>query len=63
MKRITRRMNQCVKDGNVVYLTDEELAQARDKFGVQYDSVKVVKTSVPVEEFLKIADVKEIEEK
>lgn len=63
MKRITRKMNQCVKDGNVVYLTDEELAQARDKFGVQYDSVKVVKTSVPVEEFLKIADVKEIEEK
>ena len=63
MKRITRKMNQCVKDGNVVYLTDEELAQARDKFGVQYDSIKVVKTSVPVEEFLKIADVKEIEEK
>lgn len=63
MKRITRRMNQCMKDGNVVYLTDEELAQARDKFGVQYDSVKVVKTSVPVEEFLKIADVKEIDEK
>lgn len=63
MKRITRRMNQCMKDGNVVYLTDEELAQARDKFGVEYDSVKVVKTSVPVEEFLKIADVKEIEEK
>lgn len=63
MKRITRRMNQCMKDGNMVYLTDEELAQARDKFGVQYDSVKVVKTSVPVEEFLKIADVKEIDEK
>ena len=41
MKRITRRMNQCMKDGNVVYLTDEELAQARDKFGVQYDSVKL----------------------
>lgn len=63
MKRITRKMNQCVKDGTVVYLTDEELVQARDKFGVQYDSVKAVKTSVPVEEFLKIADVKEIEEK
>ena len=63
MKRITRKLNQCVKDGNVVYLTDEELAQARDKFGVEYDSVKVVKTSVPVEEFLKIADVKEIDEK
>lgn len=63
MKRITRKMNQCVKDGNVVYLTDEELAQAREKFGVEYDSVKVVKTSVPVEEFLKIADVKEINEK
>lgn len=63
MKCITRKMNQCMKDGNVVYLTDEELVQARDKFGVQYDSVKVVKTSVPVEEFLKIADVKEIDEK
>lgn len=63
MKRITRKMNQCMKDGNVVYLTDEELSQARDKFGVEYDSVKAVRTSVPVEEFLKIADVKEIEEK
>lgn len=63
MKRITRKMNQCVKDGSVVYLSDEELVVARDKFGVEYDSVKVVKTSVPVEEFLKIAEVKEIDEK
>ena len=63
MKRITRKMNQCVKDGSVVYLSDEELVVARDKFGVEYDSVKAVKTSVPVEEFLKIAEVKEIDEK
>ena len=60
MKRITRTMNQAVKGEKVYYLTDEELKYA-ESLGMEYDSVKRVKTSVPMEEFLKIADVKEVE--
>lgn len=60
MKRITRTMNQAVKGEKVYYLTDEELKYA-ESLGMEYDSVKRVKTSVAMEEFLKIADVKEVE--
>lgn len=60
MKRITRTMNQAVKGEKVYYLTDKELKYA-ESLGIEYDSVKRVKTSVPMEEFLKIADVKEVE--
>lgn len=60
MKRITRTMNKAVKGEKVYYLTDEELKYA-ESLGIEYDSVKRVKTSVPMEEFLKIADVKEVE--